>query len=133
MSSDSLPLYRDEKEPLVEDMQEDDKQFDGLRVGQPTYISRVRERWTSMGKVKKGLIAALAFFALVHFVSGFKGHGGRRGHWRGEETVWGVEDEEWTPSDATWEPTSVSSVDCAWYMTNCRWTTSLTVLSKERP
>ena len=106
MSTDSLPLYSDDKKSLMDDV-DDDGRFDGLQVGQPSFTARLRDRWTAMGFMKKGLIAFLAFFALVHLLHGPIKHVTHGRHSRPVMT-WENDLEDWSPSDETWEPYHVS-------------------------
>jgi hypothetical protein len=115
MSPGMLPTYSDGKQPLSSDMaeQDTDKQFDGLRVGQPSTASRLRERWQQLGRVKKGLIAALAFLALLHLVTRFSKlakHDHKRHHWKHPSVALTTYyDEDWNPELPSWEPENVSA------------------------
>jgi hypothetical protein len=122
MSSEPLlPSYSDEKPPIdVEAVAEkddkmiiDDKEFDGLRVGQPTLKSRVQEQWSTTSSRKKALIGLL--FVLAGVTTFMRLHQPHPRHdWHphhsakhGEE----MEDlERWTPTDDHFVPKHVSFV-----------------------
>lgn len=108
--------YSDEKRPIDtytpeerNDMIIDDKECDGLRVGEPSFKSRVAERWTETSTKKKALVGILLLMAGIttfmrfhHPRHEWKHHG--RPHKDHSE-----EYENWTPTDDLFVPKHVST------------------------
>lgn len=112
-----LSSYTDEKSPIDNesnvsdernDMIIDDKEFDGLRVGQPTLRSRVADRWATTSNKKKALVAGLLLLAGTTTFMRFHHPRHHRGFHDHPHKDLSREFEEWVPTDDLFIPKHVS-------------------------